>query len=434
VFLLSALYLLRSVGPTHDLSVFARYAETWEAAGLAALYQAHDVEYPPLAVATMLAAQRLRAVLPADRLARFAGGPPRQTDNVGPFQSAYRALMFLTHGLVFVLLLLLLRRCCPGEAPRERLERLAAFLLAGYFLRMSLYNQLDLLLSALIAAALLLLLSRARPAWSGAALALAVGLKVVPLILVPLWALASLPAGAFARPWRGRALVRLGAACLGRGALLAAMVLLLFAPFALAAGPRCLAFLGYHRARGIQFESTYAALLGTLHLLGYSIQVFPAYGSCDVRSALSPLLAGLAPFVAGGLLLAAVGLLAATRVRQGRLYPQEVVSFALLFLLLLLAANKVFSPQYVLWVLPLAPLVPLTGWARRAFPAGFVGLCAVTWLICPRYMGAVLTPTPFGTALLLARSLLLFGLIAAVAGLLLRRCLQAPGRPEVPAS
>jgi hypothetical protein len=42
-------------------------------------------------------------------------------------------------------------------------------------------------------------------------------------------------------------------------------------------------------------------------------------------------------------------------------------------------------------------------------------------MICPRDMTAVLEPTPFGTALLVGRSLLLFVLIAGLVGALLRR-------------
>jgi hypothetical protein len=336
---------------------------------------------------------------------------------------------------VFPLLLALMDRCCPGETRPEKGERVAAFLLAGFFLRDYLYNELDLMLCAAITGALLLLLSRRHYAWSYAVLALAVGLKVVPVILAPVWALAALPLAALARPWRGRRLLGLSAALLRRLALLAALVTATFLPFYLAAGPRSLAFLGYHAARGIEFESTYAALLGTLHALGYPIEVRPAYGSCDIRSPLSPLLTQLSPFLAGGALLAAGCLLLASlarwarpaaqtagaRAAVGRTFRGEVLSYTLLFLLLFIAANKVFSPQYVLWVLTLAPLAPLRSWARRAFLAAFVALCAVTWLICPRYMGAVLRPTPFGTALLVGRSLLLFGLIAALVGALTRR-------------
>jgi hypothetical protein len=287
----------------------------------------------------------------------------------------------------------------------------------------------------MMTAALLLLMSRRHYAWSYAVLALAIGFKVVPIILAPLWALASLPLAAVARPLRGRQLLHLSGALLRRLALLGLLVLATFLPFYLAAGPRSLVFLGYHAKRGIEFESTYAALLGSLHLLGYPITVRPAYGSCDILSPLSTFLSRLAPFLVGGLLLAAGCLLLTSLIRWvraaapalgpaaavGRSFRGEVLSYTLLFLLLFITANKVFSPQYVLWVLTLAPAVPLKSWSRRAFLGAFVALCAVTWLICPRYMSAVLSPTPFGTALLVARSLLLFGLIAGLVWALIRR-------------
>jgi hypothetical protein len=440
LFSLTAFFLFRASHPNSDVCLYARYAKTWSAAGLSELYQTHDVEYPPMAVAVIISVQRFLSGAAVAEPSRANGGSSAAHRNDGPFQSAYRRLQFGTHFLVFLLLLALLEQCCPGETILEKLERVAAFFLASYFLRDFLYNELDLPLCATITTSLLLLLSRRHYAWSYVVLALAIGLKVVPVILVPLWVVASLPPGVLARPWNGRGLLRLAAACLGRLALMMALVAILFLPFYLAGGPRCLAFLTYHARRGIEFESTYAGLLGTLHLAGYPIEVQSAYGSCEIICSMSGLLAQVAPFLVGGLLFAAGCLLLAsfirwasetshaidTQTKVGRRFRGEVVNFTLLLLLLFIAANKVFSPQYVLWVLTLAPLVSFRSWARRAFLAGFVALYAATWLICPRYMRAVLEPTPLGTALLVGRSLVLFGLIIGLVFMLIRRFRSLP--------
>jgi hypothetical protein len=321
------------------------------------------------------------------------------------------------------------------------MERVAAFLLAGYFSRHFVYNQLDLPLGMLIAAALLLLVSRVPYAWSYAVLALAVSFKVVPLMLAPIWVIATIPAALLTGRWSLSQWLQFGTACLGRLALLAGMILLVCLPFYILAGPRCLAFFEFHRERGIELESTYGAVLGILHLFGYPLQVQATYGCYEFASSFSPSFRALSPMVVSALLLIAFGLVGVNLIRKsrsselpcpsaslGQLYPQDFAGTTILFLLVFLLGNKVFSPQYVLWLLPLAPLTPMTSWVRRVFLIGFVGLCAVTWLIFPRYSVFVWIPTPFGTGLLILRTLLLVGLILGLTVPLLRRVRTARPR------
>src|SRR5262249_54554254 len=55
----------------------------------------------------------------------------------------------------------------------------------------------------------------------------------------------------------------------------------------------------------------------------------------------------------------------------------------LLFLMLFIAANKVFAPQYLLWVAPLVPLVPFARQGRHLFLGLFVGTCLLTSIVFP---------------------------------------------------
>jgi hypothetical protein len=98
------------------------------------------------------------------------------------------------------------------------------------------------------------------------------------------------------------------------------------------------------------------------------------------------------------------------------------------------ATNKVFSPQYLLWLLPLAALVPFQGRPRRAFLAGFLLVCVLSTALMPFLLVLdLLDPTSVGAApvfrppttrfvvVLLLRNLLFLALTAALAFHLARR-------------
>src|SRR4029079_6050902 len=71
-----------------------------------------------------------------------------------------------------------------------------------------------------------------------------------------------------------------------------------------------------------------------------------------------------------------------------RAYPELFVRFALLFLAVFVATNKVFSAQYVLWLVPFACLLPGRGWADRLALVLFVALCGVNTLFFPVYFAS----------------------------------------------
>jgi len=213
------------------------------------------------------------------------------------------------------------------------------------------------------------------------------------------------------------------------------------------AGPRCLYFLEFHQDRGIELASSYAAFLGLLKACGYQLTVQSSHGSADVIAPLAPLLTRVAPLLLGLLLLGATLLwfwAAVRRAAQGaeeqpvsrtlaHAFGPELAGFTLLFLLLFVLGNKVFSPQYLLWLAPLAALVPLAGWRRHVFLWGFVAVCVWNRQIFPGNLrelyGPILTmtpptaagPTPLGTFLLVGRTLALIGLTGLLTHGLLRR-------------
>ena len=230
--------------------------------------------------------------------------------------------------------------------------------------------------------------------------------------------------------------------------------LALLAGFYALQGPGIFNFLNYHKDRGIEIESTWSALVFLLRPVAGSWDVYHSHGSVNVRSALTPFLTAAATLTLAGLLLAATALFIVVLRRQHRLrpvgeaettatlaqaHPRLVAGFALLLLSVCIAANKVFSPQYLLWILPLIPLVDFQPFQRRLFFAGALAVCYLTMRIFPDcFIGEIVWgvgmdvdvplfdgPTLYGAFLVIARNALFVVLTAALA-----RHLYRAGRAE----
>jgi hypothetical protein len=113
-----------------------------------------------------------------------------------------------------------------------------------------------------------------------------------------------------------------------------------------------------------------------------------------------------------------------------QLDPGTFAGYSLLFLMLFIATNKVFSPQYLLWLAPLVCLIPFRGRRRSLFVWTFLLVCVLTTILFPFLFladlvgpGAAETvpltindPTPRLATLLVIRNLLFLaatGLLAA---------------------
>jgi hypothetical protein len=223
-----------------------------------------------------------------------------------------------------------------------------------------------------------------RPALAGVLTALLVWTKGVPALPALLLALPSATAG------RWGELRRWGAAVLAAGAVL-------FLPVVAVAGPGLLEAVRYQQARPLQVESTAAAVLGLLRVvfadLAWPVQ---SHGSTGVEGP------GVLPLtlLTGLLLLIGLGALA-VRARSARTVA-ELGSVAMSSLVLWMVAGRVFSPQFLVWVLPLAALVgALRG--RRALLA-FAGICVLHQAVYPGAYDALRELAPWACALVLARN------------------------------
>jgi hypothetical protein len=460
VFAVTRLPALQLHAVETDVKLYGKYAAEWQTAArqgesfydlhrqrvqeqmeqstptfAAALVEYQTVEYPPLAITFM----NLPAwLIDADFMNDSDGG---QQAN---YQRAYTLLMAVLDVVVLVLVIFLVHRLYPTATRFEQLQRCLAYVICSWPLYAVLYTRLDLGVAVLVLGAMALLVSRFHWAWSFAVLAAAVHFKLMPIVLAPLWIIASLPITALSN---SRYAVRDLAA---RTAVFAGFGLAMLVPYYLHAGPAVLSFLGYHRDRGLEIESTWTTFMLPAKFLGYSWEVYHSHGSVNVRTPLSAFLASSTTVVLSGLLAAGTSMFVVTAWRNARLereallsealtiaqrWPRLVAGFTLLLLLVSIVVNKVFSPQYLLWILPMVPLIDFGGPGRRLFFASMFVVCFLTMRIFPDcFVGEIVWvagtaygfplfdgPTVYGACLLLARNGICVILLFLLANKLLTR-------------
>jgi hypothetical protein len=421
---------------TYHAREVERQAEEARATGtlVAPIDEYKDVEYPPLTLVVMW--------LPA--LGHGTEGGTADGPVGGAYRRAFRAGMAVVDVVLFALLLFLVGRFFPAEDRRQRGQRLLMYVACTLVLGPLLYDRLDLLLAALVVSSLALLTGRRHYGWSFAVLAGAILFKVVPAVLAPLWAVGAMSADRPLDLRRPRVLAGLG----GHSALLLVLVVAGFLPSYLRDGSPCLGFLAYHRARPLEVGSLAASVPLALWLLGHPLALTYSYGSINVLSPLTPALAALSPWLTAGALLAAALLLlihfhrlslqpgdvTPRRVTLAALHPPALVEYALLMMMLFIATGKVFSTQYLLWLVPLVVLLPPGPAGRGAFAWTFLLVCLLSTVLVPfLFVSDLLDPAPPQTvpravkaptvrlaALLLGRNLLFLGLVVALAARLVR--------------
>jgi uncharacterized membrane protein len=340
-------------------------------------YRDFSVEYPP-------------AALPVFVLPTWLGHPRR-----------YFEWLMAACGVATVLVVAAaLRRLGAGGA--RSTAALALVGLSPLLVGSVILTRFDLWPTLLVAGALAALLS-GRDLAGGALLGLAIAAKLFPAVLVPL---------GIAWAWRRRGR-RFALAWTG---VVAGVVLACFLPFLVLAPGGVAHSFGTQLGRPLQIESLGASLLiAAHHLFGLGLHLDSTHGSQnltgtgpDVVSAVSTALQAVA--LAATWILFARG--PATRVRLVVAAAASVAAF--------IGLGKVFSPQFLIWLVPLVPLVP-----RRAAWALFAGALVLTQTWIPHhYWALALDFAQPESWLLLARNLWVVALL-----LLLQHELRAEARP-----
>ena len=364
-----------------DIPVYETYGNAIERGKLP--YRDFRLEYPPAALPVF--------ALPA--LVSERGDQP-----------AFRAAFERTMAVLGVVTVLLAGLLLAGlRASRTRVVgALAAISLFPLVLGNVVLTRFDLWPVALVAGALAALV-RGRDRVGFGVLGLAVAAKLYPAVLVPL---------ALSYVWRRRGR-REALACL---AVLAGVVAVAFVPF-LVLAPEGVAYsLGRQLGRPLQIESLGSAFfLAAHHLFGLDLEMRSGHGSQNLD--------GLGPAVAGVVVSVAqlVALVWVWLRRPGT--AEELVRWSAAALVAFVALGKVLSPQFLIW---LVPLVPLVAGRRGLGAASLLALAAaLTQLWFPyRYWDLALEFDPLASWLVVARDLVLVGLLVV----LVRDTRRAPAR------
>jgi uncharacterized membrane protein len=270
------------------------------------------------------------------------------------------------------------------------------------------------LFPALLTILALICVLQGRPAWAGLWVGLGIAAKLYPVVLLPIFGLYYL-AG---RHHRALLRMALGSAV----AILLALLPFLFAFTTLA---QIFSFLSYHSLRGLQVESLPAGLI----MLAFKGRLTTAeiafnYGALHLASPWSQIILLLLPF-AFIAMFSLVAVSAWGRFReecaasdQRRASAETLVAYLFAALLAFIATNKVFSPQYIVWLLPFAPLL------RTRQTLLFLAIVALTITVFPFDYNQLLAMQKVPVVLLNLRNLLV---IVLLGWLVIERAPASPG-------
>ena len=338
-------------------------------------YRDFRVEYPP-------------AALPMFVLPAIGDGHDERT-----FRRNFERLMALC-GLVAVAALAMALGALGAD--RERYVAALAFAaLAPLALGSVILTRFDLWPTALMMLALAAILS-ARERLGLAALGVAAAAKIFPAVIAPL---------AVVHVWRRRGR---RTALAGAGVFVAA-VAACFLPFVILSPGGVWSSLQRQAERPLQIESLGSSFLLVAHQLwGYSITLDLSHGSQNQGGSLAD------AFATAESVLAAVAVIALwIAFARGPAKRERLVRYAAAAVAAFVAFGKVLSPQFLIWLLPLVPLVR----GRRGLLASSVLALALvlTQLWFPyRYWDLSLRLDERASWLVFARDLVLIALVGVL--------------------
>ncbi len=359
-----------------DTPLYQRYGDAI-ASATAVPYRDFEIEYPPGALPVF--------VLPAL-------GHHKETQ-FESFRRAFEELMWACGVLMLVAMAFALRALGASEIRTVGALLFAA--LAPLALGSVVLSRFDLWPAAITAAALAAIVS-GRLRLGHGLLGLGIAAKVYPAVLMPL---------ALAHVWRQRGR-REALICLG---VLLAAVVVVFLPFVALAPGGVWSSVVQQTTRPLQIETLGAATLIALHhAVGLAVTSTESHGSQNLDGT-GPDVVGILQTVLQVTALLVIWVLYA-RDRGGR---EELLRACAAAAVAFVALGKVFSPQFLIWLVPLVPLVR----GRRGLGASgllFVAMMLTQLWFPFRYWDYARRFDPTTSWLVFARDLVMLALLFAL--------------------
>jgi uncharacterized membrane protein len=313
-------------------------------------YRDFPLEYPPLAL--------LAFVLP------WLLAPGRAL-GYSSYAWQFLVLNVLWSTLLALVLARVAARRWPARSPARAVGVYTLLVLVSAPLLPWRYDLFPALLTLL---ALLCVLS-GRPTLAGMWLGLGIAAKLYPIMLLPICAAYYLAGRSY------RSLLRLIL-----GSVIALGVVLL--PYLLLDPGGWLSFLRYHQLRGLQLESLPAGAILLAHLLGFArVELVFIYGALQLVSPLADVAVLWQPIVfslvSGVVFVSCWGRFRQEYATNGVIADASLIAYVVIALLAFIVTNKVFSAQYIIWLLPFVPLL------RPRQIVALTILCGLTILLFP---------------------------------------------------
>lgn len=351
--------------PYFSIALYFQDASKVMAGGLP--YRDFLMEYPPFALVFFLL-------------------PRLFTSSLAVYSVAFQAEVFLFDLLGLYLIYRIAQH--KGKAPWKMLAVYSAVILA---VGPEIINSFDIFAAILVLSSLYCFW-KGKHKTSWIILALSVMTKIYPVVIAPIFLLSYLKNGEYKRIWSG---IMVFAVC----------VLVISIPFLVMSPHSFFKLITFHADRPLQLETTYSSILMFIsRFSSISLNVNFSSGSNNIIGRVPETLSQISVFLSAFLLLMSYWLIYC-RMKKGKNDLGEIGVYSLLVIAILLITSKILSPQYLIWLLPLLPL--LAGKKLYIIGALFVVIEALTYYIFPVHYVELGNFTGSVALVLLIRNILL---------------------------
>ena len=295
-------------------------------------YRDYDAEYPPLAIL-------------AFGFPHFLAIGQKLTLE----EYSYRYL-FVNVGYCFLISIVILRLVQRQQYSHNAKVKIFAILMIAVVVTSLILPWRSDLFPAFLTILSLYFLVADRPLWAGFFIGLAVLAKIYPVFLIPIFGFYLIINNKI--PDLKRFIVG------GLGSILLLVPLFILAPNWISH------FLSYHQERGLEIESMFGGLILFLQMLGIgTTKTVFNFGAYHLISGYATIIIKWLPYIT----VAAFAVVFSAcffhfkniRTKLDKVPLESLAAYCVATLLVFMSTNKVFSPQYIIWLVPFVPLLKI---------------------------------------------------------------------------